>query len=317
MGFVASMQQNPIHMKKILLLCLTLSVLITACQKEENLGPKNQKKDFYLKVKGAVDVQSGGVSGRSASADPTYYFLEIYSPTGLYASGVFDALPDSLKVSLLDNTNYTVKAKAIKKGESFGIVGYPQSIPPQINGVNLTNSISYSNPSSLSADYGYAYVYTSADSSTQDFSYYPPTNTFYDNLAFNSGTTNTVDLELARQVFGVETVVIGLTQGEVRVRIGEASYPSIQRVSFPDTTRTNVYSFLYLYNTSNTIPVKVFYNDGTTDQLLYDNALVFNRLEKKKFIITLDGSGTGAGGTGFNISILDEPLYDGEDIVID
>lgn len=301
-------------MNKLYAVLVASGFLFGACESEE--ANPNAKKDLYLKMTGTVDVQSGDMNGRTLTNETVYYFVEIHSPTGLYASGLFDQLPDSLKVSLLDNTNYYIAAKAVSSFESgLDLMVYenPKTI---YYSFPVTNQIEYNNQQYLNASYGWAYLVSADDPYNADFYYYPPINTFYKELNFNTGQTNVVNLELSRKVFGVETHVLGMSKGEVRVLLGDAVYTSVNAVTYPDTVGNEVLSFLNLQHNEATLPVKVFYDDGSTEHLLYDNSLTFNRLEKKKFIVNLATASRGD-TKGITITILDEPLYAGEEIVIE
>ena len=298
------------------LVLVAFAVIILSCQEDTPLGDSGPK-NITLKLKGVVDIKTSSL-GKTGSVEPVYYFIEVLKGNELYAYGVFNNPTTSLSMSLADNGNYTVNVKAVKKGWSYGIRRFVENGRTTINWSEVTDGLVYQNPIQNGANAGLAWVYTKADSSETTYQYYPQTDTYFAQYAFNSGTEkDTVELELKQQIFGIETHVHNFEKGKVSVVLAEglaseASLGSSQQVvQFPDTVKLSVFSRQSLEANEDVIHMRVIYFDGTIEHVLYEGYNQFSRLEKKILDIDLARLNSESGRTfGFNLQ--QEQLAAGE-----
>ena len=292
-----------------------------ACTEESTVTLKGQKKIVSLKFSG-VDIKSGSLPGRTSEFDPTYCFIEVKQGSEYYATGVFKSLPESLVLSLPDNTNFTVNIKAVKKGWSYGIRRFVENGRTTINWAEAKDSLDYQYPMHNGADAGLSWVYTQADSSETNFQAYPQTDTYAAQLEFNSGTiVDTTVVELKRQIWGIESRVHHFERGKVSVVLAEGLYDnapngtSRQVLQYPDSSRLDIFSLGFLHQGDNNVRMRVIYNDGTEDHIAFDGYVSVARLEKKILDIDL-GRFNSTGGRTIGFDLLEEALTSGETIVI-
>ncbi len=301
-------------MKHLVLVAFT--VIILSCQEETPLSDSG-KKNITLKLKGVVDIKASSL-GKTGGAEPVYYFIEVLKGNELYASGVFNNPTTSFSMSLADNGNYTVNVKATKKGWSYGIRRIVENGRTTINWSEVTDGLVYQNPIHNGANAGLSWVYTKADSSETTYQYYPQTDTYFAQYAFNSGTEkDTIELELKQQIFGIETHVHNFEKGKVSIVLAEglASESNLgssqQVVQFPDTVKLSIYSRQSLETNEDVISMRVIYFDGAKEHVLYEGFNQFSRLEKKILDIDLARLNS-EGGRTFDFKLQQEQLVAGE-----
>jgi len=301
-------------MKHLVLVAFT--VIILSCQEETPLSDSG-KKNITLKLKGVVDIKASSL-GKTGGAEPIYYFIEVLKGNELYASGVFNNPTTSFSMSLADDGNYTVNVKAAKKGWSYGIRRIFENGRTTINWSEVTDGLVYQNPIQNGANAGLSWVYTKADSSETTYQYYPQTDTYFAQYAFNSGTEkDTIELELKQQIFGIETHVHNFEKGKVSIILAEglaseANLGSSQQVvQFPDTVKLSIYSRQSLETNEDVISMRVIYFDGAKEYVLYEGFNQFSRLEKKILDIDLARLNS-EGGRTFDIKLQQEQLVAGE-----
>ncbi len=303
---------------KYLLFILLAAISIVAC-KDENSTSLGEPKKVTFKLNGLVTISSG-FSGRTEAEDPTYFFIELLSSDKLYASGVFKELKGDLDVSLANNTNYTLRVKAVKKGWSYGVRRYVENGRTTINWAEVTDVLVYQNPFQNGANAGLAWVYTKADSSATMYQYYPQTDTYFGQFSFNSGILKEKEeLTLKRQIFGIETSVINFKKGKVTVTLAEGLASEVgqgvskQEISFPTEKKLDIFTRQDLASDSDNIHLRVLYFDGTKEFVVYDGFNQFNRLEKKMIEVDLSRF-DGTGGRAFGFKLEDAVLTNGETI---
>jgi hypothetical protein len=295
---------------------VALATILVSCQ-EESLLTDSGKKNISVQLKGVVDIKSSSL-GKTNGANPTYYFIELLKGNELYASGAFSDITSLLNLSVANNVNYTLNVKAVKKGWSYGIRRVVENGRTTINWSEITDVMVYSNPIQNGANAGLSWIYTKADSSETMYQYYPQTDTYFAQYTFNSGTQkDTVELELKRQIFGIETHLKNFEKGKVKIVLAEglASEPkqgtSQQVIHFPDTVKLDIFSRQNLAGNDDTIRMQVFYFDGTVERVLYDGFIQFSRLEKKVLEIDLARL-NGEGGRALGFKLNQEQLAVGE-----
>lgn len=256
--------------------------------------------------------------GKTNTAEPTYYFIELLKENKLYASGVFSNSTSLLNLSVVNNANYTLNVKAVKKGWSYGIRRTVENSRTTINWSEVTDALIYQNPIQNGANAGLCWVYTKADSSETAYQYYPQTDTYFAQYTFNSGTQkDTVELELKQQIFGIETHLKNFAKGKVKIVLAEglASESKIgtskQTIQFPDTVKLDIFSRQHLAGNEDIIRMRVIYFDETTEHTLYDEFTQFNRLEKKVLEIDL-AQFNNEGGRAIGFKLHQEQLAVGE-----
>ena len=295
---------------------VALATISVSCQ-DETLLSDSGKKNISVQLKGLVNIKTSSL-GKTNTAEPTYYFIELLKENKLYASGVFSNSTSLLNLSVVNNTDYTLNVKAVKKGWSFGIRRVVENGRTTINWSEVTDVIVYSNPIQNGANAGLSWVYNKADSSETTYQYYPQTDTYFAQYAFNSATQkDTVELELKRQIFGIETHVKNFEKGKVNIVLAEglASESKLgtskQTIQFPDTVKLDIFSRQHLAGNEDIIRMRVIYFDETTEHILYDEFTQFNRLEKKVLEIDLARFNS-EGGRAFGFKLHQEPLAVGE-----
>lgn len=291
-------------------------ILIISCQ-EESLLTDSGKKNISVQLKGLVNIKNSSL-GKINTAEPTYYFIELLKENKLYASGVFSNSTSQLNLSVVNNTNYTLNVKAVQKGWSYGIRKTVENGRTTINWSEVTNALIYQNPIQNGANAGLCWVYTKADSSETAYQYYPQTDTYFAQYAFNSATQkDTVELELKRQIFGIETHVKNFNKGKINIVLAEglASESKLgtskQTIQFPDTVKLDIFSRQHLAGNEDIIRMRVIYFDETTEHILYDDFTQFSRLEKKVLEIDL-ARFNNEGGRPFGFKLHQEQLAVGE-----
>lgn len=298
------------------LVFIALATLVLSCQEESPLTNAS-KRDITVQLKGVVDIKSSSL-GKTNGVYPVYYFIELLRGDELYASGVFNDLASQINLSVANNANYTLNVKAVKKGWSNGIRRIIENGVTTINWSQVTNSMVYQNPIQNGANAGLAWVYTKADSSETMYQYYPQTDTYFAQYTFNSGTQkDTVELELKRQIFGIETHLKSFEKGKVKIVLAEGlaseskQGTSQQVIHFPDTIKLDIFSRQHLAGNEDIIRMRVIYFDETKEHILYDDFTQFSRLEKKILKIDLTRFHD-AGGRNFVFTLDQEQLADGE-----
>ncbi len=296
-----------------------LMFLLVSCTEDSSVTLQG-KKTISLKLSG-VDIKSGSLPGRTTEVDPTYCFIEVKKGSDYYATGVFKSLPESLVLSLPDNTNFTVNIKAVKKGWSFGIRRFVENGRTTINWAEAADSLNYQYPMHNGADAGLSWVYTKADSSDTNFQAFPQTDTYAARLEFNTGTLeDTAVVQLKRQIWGIETRIHHFMSGKVSVVLAEDLYAnapngtSRQVIQYPDSSKLDIFSLGFLHQ-DNMVRMRVIYNDGTEDHVAFDGYVSVARLEKK--IIDIDLSRFNSiGGRTIGFELMEEMLTAGETIVV-
>lgn len=295
---------------------VALVAIIMSCQ-EESLLTDSGKKNISVQLKGVVDLKSSSL-GKTNTAEPIYYFIELLKENKLYASGVFSNSTNLLNLSVVNNTDYTLHVKAVKKGWSYGIRRIVENGRTMINWSEVTNAMTYQNPLHNGANAGLSWVYTKADSSQTAYQYYPQTDTYFAQYTFNSASQeDTVKLELKRQIFGIETHLKNFEKGKVNIVLAEglASESNLgtskQTIQFPDTVKLDIFSRQHLAGNEDIIRMRVIYFDETTEHILYDTFTQFSRLEKKILEIDLARFNS-EGGRAFGFKLHQEPLAVGE-----
>ncbi len=301
-------------MKHLVLVAFT--VIILSCQEETPLSDSG-KKNITLKLKGVVDIKASSL-GKTGGAEPVYYFIEVLKGNELYASGVFSNITSLLNLSVADNVNYTLNVKAVKKGWSYGIRRVVENGRTTINWSEVTDVLVYSNPIQNGANAGLSWVYTKADSSETMYQYYPQTDTYFSQYTFNSGTQkDTVELELKRQIFGIESHLRNFEKGKIRIVLAEGlsseskQGTSQQVIHFPDTIKLDIFSRQHLAGNEDIIRMRAIYFDGIAEHILYDGFTEFSRLEKKILEIDL-ARFNDEGGRAFGFKLHQEQLVAGE-----
>lgn len=66
---------------------VAIVTLIMSCQ-EESLLTDSGKKNISVQLNGLVNIKNSSL-GKTNTAEPTYYFIELLKENKLYASGVF------------------------------------------------------------------------------------------------------------------------------------------------------------------------------------------------------------------------------------
>jgi hypothetical protein len=295
---------------------VAIVTLIMSCQ-EESLLTDSGKKNISVQLNGLVNIKNSSL-GKTNTAEPTYYFIELLKENKLYASGVFSNSTSLLNLSVVNNANYTLNVKAVKKGWSYGIRRTVENSRTTINWSEVTDALIYNNPIQNGANAGLCWVYTIADSSETAYQYYPQTDTYFAQYTFNSGTQkDTVELDLKQQIFGIETHVKNFAKGKVKIVLAEglASESKLgtskQTIQFPDTVKLDIFSRQHLAGNEDIIRMRVIYFDETTENILYDEFTQFNRLEKKVLEIDL-ARFNNEGGRAIGFKLHQEQLAVGE-----
>jgi len=297
-----------------------LAVLLIACS-EEKIETLQDNKQIALRIKD-VDITSGSLSGgRINNFDPIYCFIEVKRGDEYYATGVFKDIPESLFLSLPDNTDFTVNIKAVKKGWSYGIRRFVENGRTTINWAEAMDSLDYQFPFHNGAAAGLCWVYLKSDSSETNYQAFPQTDTYAAQLEFNSGTVlDTAIVELKRQIWGIESHVRNFNHGKISVVLAEGLYEnsegtSRQVIQYPDTSKLDIFSLGFLHQGDNIVRMRVIYNDGTEDHVAFDGYISVARLEKKILDIDLGRFNSTSGGKiGFHLT--EETLTNGETITI-
>lgn len=295
-----------------ILVILSFAIAVLGCENEavEKSDPGRVKK-VVVSFQG-IEISTKPLTGReqrTTDADPTYLFIEIRKGSALYASGVFKDVPQSVGLQLPDKTNVTIFVKAIKKGSSHGILRYKSGIYTNINWSVAADSLNYQNPMQNGADAGLCYVYTKPDSSANMYQYYPPTDTYAAKVEINTSTiTGELKINLERKVFGIESKLRNFRKGKVKVLLGEeksATDPSgvsSQVLSYPDSSKLDVFSLMALHPPRPNIRLRVIYHNTEKDQVIFDGWIEVNALEKKILEIDLARfNSTNNGRLGFTI----------------
>ncbi len=302
---------------------LFLFIFAMACTNQyQPIKPAIAMKTVSLSFKD-LKISSGSLSGgRVKEWDPTYLFIEIKKGNELYATGVFKEIPETLKLQLPDNTEFTANIKAIRKGGSYGIVRSKNGIYTTINWSDAADSLNYQFPIQNGADAGLCYVYTQPDSSANIYKYYPETDTYGTQLTFNTNTiTDTVKINLERKVFGIESRIHHFEKGIVKIVLAEekdstdASGTSGHVINYPDSTMLRIYSLMVLFPPRPNVRLRVIYNDIEKDNLIYDGWIAVAALEKKILDIDLARFNS-VNGRKMSFTVTESELTDGEIIFI-
>jgi hypothetical protein len=312
----------PISLNMRIISALILVAFIVGCSEQELSIPDKEFKSFSLSFSG-VKISSGPLDGgrKSDVSDPTYLFIEIKRGNEFYATGVFKEIPTSLKLRLPDQTDFTINVKAIRKGSSHGIFYEKSGIYTTINWSVAQDSLNFQNPIQNGADAGLCYVYTQADSSSNAYQYYPPTDTYAAQLSINTGTIqDTLEIELKRKIFGIESRIRNFKKGRVRVLLAvensstDGEGISSQVINYPDTLLLNTFSLMVLQPPRPNLRLRVLYDNTESEEVIFDGWVEVEALEKK--ILDIDLGRFNADGRQMDIKLVDGQLSDGELIKI-
>jgi len=305
---------------RAIVLCVSVAVLLLGCS-DDKLVMRSGNKQLALKISD-VEIKNGLLPGRTMDFDPTYCFIEVKKGNDYFATGVFKTLPESLVLSLPDNTDFTVNIKTVKKGWSYGIRRFVEYGRTTINWAEAKDSLDYQYPFHNGADAGLCWVYLKPDSSETNYQGFPQTDTYAAQLKFNSGTVvDTTVVELKRQIWGIESHVHHFEGGKVSVVLGEeppANLPqgtSRQVLEYPDSSKLDIFSLGFLFQGDNIVRMRVIYNDGAENHVAFDGYISVFRLEKKILDIDLARFNS-TGGRTIGFVLTEEVLSDGEIIKI-
>lgn len=303
---------------------LVALVVLMSCDNEEAFKPGTKEfKKISLSFQG-IKISSSNLNGGRATEEeqqPTYLFIEIKKGEEYYATGVFKEIPATLDLKLPSNSQFTIYAKAIRKGSSYGIRYTKSGIYTNINWSDAADSLNFQNPMHNGADAGSCYVYTAPDSSASAFEYYATTDTFAAKLSVDTDdVTDTLEMELERKVFGIESRLRNFTKGSVRVLLsGETNALdemgiSSQVINYPDTAKLSLFSLMVLHPPRPNVRLRVVYNNTEKDQVIFDGFVEMEALEKK--ILDIDLSRFDAGGRLMDFTLEEGSLSEGELIEI-
>lgn len=282
---------------------LAVFLLISCHGNEEGLDQNiNQKINVPLNVN-MVDVSDEPVTGRVLNEELTYYIAEIRESQDnvLYASGVFNDLPQDLSISISTGVDYTAEVKALRKGTGYG----KTIVNNTFDGIPITNAFEYANPVNVEPRNFVTSVYTSSDSTQSILQEYPELDTYYNRGNFTlNNESDDVSLTLERQVFGVEVILQSFAQGTLSVEIGENTNQIINIIA-PEDSVFHLISFDSPVETAS-LQTTLKY-DGVP---FYTDNLNFERLKIKRFEIDFEKGGNSL--SPFNISISETPLDRGD-----
>lgn len=301
---------------------IVVVAIIFGCSDQELSKPDKDFKSIALSFNG-IKINSGSLDGgrKSEVSNPTYLFIEIKKGEEYYGTGVFKEIPASLNMRLPDKTDFTINVKVIRKGNSHGILYYKSGIYTNINWSVAQDSLNFQYPMHNGADAGLCYVYTQADSSSNTYQYYPPTDTYAAQLSINTANVqDSLKIQLERKIFGIESHIRNFKKGKVRVLLaGENSSTdekgiSSQVINYPDSSQLNTFSLMVLHPPRPNVRLRVLYDNTQNEQVIFDGWVEVAALEKK--ILDIDLSRFHAGGRQMEINLVDGRLTDGELIKI-
>ncbi|WP_425391938.1 hypothetical protein [Ekhidna sp.] len=305
--------------------------------------PDGEKVSYTFNVKDLIEFDNQPIGGRTSSNELTYYLLEIQDVTNTtveYASGVFDHLPTNISVDLYVGRDYRVYIKALRKGDTYGIVVIQDSVlRASSTGETITNRITYG--SGLNASFGTnndTYYYSTSDSSTitetlssqSGFGGGGPKPTLLDTYLARADINQVLPIDsniyfyMARNVFAFEATVNNLNSGALSVSISGVS-KTFDATSNMTWGHTLSYGFLSsdssLYESNMRVTVIKYDTVATVveSETLYDQNVPFKRLHRKFIDITLPQDTTAAdttGSTTFHITVDDQPIVDGDTLNI-
>lgn len=182
--------------------------------------------EFSVSQSTLSDAKQAGIAAAAKVPDTTFYNVEVFNGTTLYAIGRFNRL-DSIHFLLDPVTTYNIRMTAVQKGTGYGLFNYSFNYKPLYNAPlrgYIDNKMLYG--TAATGDMGFPYRRGAGMIST--FPYYYPDEGIGEfpiaEITMYSGTitnykvdplNDTLSIALKRMSFGLKFTCPQLTQGKL------------------------------------------------------------------------------------------------------
>lgn len=318
---------------------LAAVLLLNACHEpssESDLLPDDQPLEFTFNLNGEILFSDTPLNGRVESAsEPAYYFVQVTDTEGgTHASGIFDHIPSDLSLILFPGRVYNLSLKAIRNGETFGLWKVNDTtLYIDFQNRYITNEFRYNTSLSFAnTNNRYIRYYHTSDSSSfrqtsGSTGVSNPLDIYYgvSTVDVDAAADTTISIDLARNVFGYEVVVSGLTFGYLDVSVaGQFKRYEVDG----DSTESRVLSFgfnsestdFYTRNMSVVVTHRDTIEGIAVSTPVFSQSVPFKRLHQKNIWINAPvdtASGDQNGNFGFQLNFEDIPMAEGDTLQID
>lgn len=315
-------------MKRLLFLPL-LVLCLSGCMMEEldKESPAQEAKEYLVPIKMAgeiLEIEEGPLTKAGENND--LYGFQInskkaeetsYSP---YAYGLFDDI-SNVKIKLISGAEYEFVCTMVRDGKN--------KISSNIDNKVFGNpfSIQKENKFVYSASESHNYGFCRGLSHMKDEAFYdlPNTDRYYGVIEnISPASITSIQLNMKRMVFGLKCVAEGLTEGELKIRLvgyRDANSPyffikanNLQYVenifTFNEFENSDVFSKNY------TLEAVLIHADNT-QEIIVSKLVTFKRNKKTIITIKINKDANDTGTKGVNVVLDDEPMTDGDNVVID
>lgn len=312
------------HIFKALTSAFLISLFVSSCSKENLSSPAEDTSDEYVEValNCTGEIIDMGQTPLSRAGSTDLYYIQVlltdsvgnncyYTP---YAHGLFDNI-DNLKVSLNKKEDYTIQVTMIENaaniifydGESYGCPFRSA----------LTNTFTYTSEFDMSLPrYGLVEILA------EDEKIYsignPNLNRYYGLTYFNPSAGGSINIDMAKMVFGLDVKTENLTEGIIRVKVSDA--PEIL-IDSPNGTASAIFSLydLFMFYMNDYLADKGYFEvllvtaewiDGSgNSHLVAEKPVAFYRNKKTTITVRIDTT-PNTGESGINIDIKEPQMED-------
>ena len=320
-------------MKRLLFLPL-LVLCLSGCMMEEldKESPVQEAKEYLVPIKMAgeiLEIEEGPLTKAGENND--LYGFQInskkagetsYSP---YAYGLFDDISD-VKVKLISGAEYEFICTMVRDGKnridftSFdGNVSYGCPFAGGIKNIFVYSTGVYENHNSLNE--GMAAL-------DNHIYYLPNIDRYYGKIdAVPPVSTAFVSINMKIVVFGLECIIEGLIEGELKVKLNDkyklGGSPVVSIITGGDMSFEDIYTFDSFEedingDLSRTYGLEVTHmHSDNTQEIIVNEPVSFKRNKKTIVTIKINKDANDTGTKGVDVVLDDEPMTDGDKVIID